>query len=403
LKVLLSAFACEPNSGSENAVGWNWALRLAEAGHDVTVLTRASSRKAVARELAQLPTKARLRFVYHDVPAMLRSENRGALHLHHLLWQWTAAHFAGRLHETEKFERVHHVTYAGLRAPSFMGRLGIPFVFGPVGGGERAPWRLRFGYGLRGLLIDYIRDIANFAVRLEPFIGLTFSQAEKVYVTSGETLRLVPRCYRDKTEIELAIGSDERATAPPRSDRPAPDGAFRVLYVGRFIYLKGMHLGLHAFARLLAMHPNARLMMVGDGPEKRTWQRLADRLGISANVDWLPWQRHEDTGAIYGRHDVLLFPSLHDPGGMVVLEAMSEGLPVVCLRLGGPGIMVTGSCGRAIDATGKKPAEIIRDLGDALIELADVTTRVPLACAARQRSRDFSWQKKVMRIYGEAS
>src|SRR5260221_1236967 len=187
LKVLLSAFACEPNSGSENAVGWNWALRLAEAGHDVTALTRASSRKAVARELAQLPTKARLRFVYQDVPAMLRSENRGALHLHHLLWQWTAAHFAGRLHETEKFERVHHVTYAGVRAPSFMGRLGIPFIFGPVGGGERAPWRLRSGYGLVTAALEMARDAANLIVRLSPMMRSTFEHASQIYVTSPGT------------------------------------------------------------------------------------------------------------------------------------------------------------------------------------------------------------------------
>ena len=65
---------------------------------------------------------------------------------------------------------MHHVTYAGLRAPSFMGRLGIPFIFGPVGGGERAPWRLRRGYSLPGLLHDTLRDVANFLTRFVPFM-----------------------------------------------------------------------------------------------------------------------------------------------------------------------------------------------------------------------------------------
>jgi glycosyltransferase involved in cell wall biosynthesis len=404
LKILLSAFACEPHQGSEPAVGWSWAVHLAEAGHDVTVLTRSCARRAIARELALPSAPSTLRVIYHDVPPAIRWSRRGGLHVHYILWQWTAAKFAKRLHITAQFERVHHVTFAGLRAPSFMGKLGIPFIFGPVGGGESAPWRLRRGYGLRGLLVDGLRDVANLAVKVELFMRRTFAQADKVYVTSRQTLRLVPRCYRGKTEIELAIAWDEHAPpTPPICQRdPPPDDVYRVLYVGRHIYFKGMYFGLHAFARLLRAYPNARLTMVGDGPQKRTWQRFAERLSLSANIDWLPWQTHAKTSVIYRRHDVLLFPSLHDSGGMVVLEAMAEGLPIVCLKIGGPGTMVNPSCGRAIDPAGKTVDGIKRELGEALIELADGRTRAALALAAREQCRNFSWQKKIARIYGEA-
>jgi len=406
LKILLSAFACEPNRGSEMGVGWNWALSLADAGHQVVVLTPSESRPAIERVTKAGLLGSRLRFEYVDVPKPLRWRARGPLHLHVALWQWLAAGFAKKLHQRERFDCVHHVTYAGLRAPSFMGKLGIPFILGPVGGGERAPWRLRRGYSLHGLIYDAARDAANLLIQFTPFMVDTFASAERIYVTSRETLRLMPRRFRNKVQIELAIGAEEESAPligrilPPR--RPQ-DRCFRVVYAGRFIDCKGMHLGLPAFARLVDADPDARLTMVGAGPEERRWRKLAEDLGIAANVEWLPWQDREAMASLYSDHDVLLFPAMHDSGGMVILEAMNHGLPVVCLKLGGPATLVNETCGYAVDPAGKDVGQVVQEMGDALTGLAQDTTRRPLAQAARLRCRDFSWREKVIRIYGLAS
>jgi glycosyltransferase involved in cell wall biosynthesis len=404
LRVLLSAFACEPDRGSEFAVGWNWALFLARAGHDVVVLTPSESRPAIERVARQTSALGHLRCVYFDVPKTLRWQARGPLHLHCILWQWLAARFARELHQREHFDCVHHVTYAGLRAPSFMGRLGIPFVFGPVGGGERAPWRLRWGYSLPGLIHDAVRDAANAMIRFTPFMIETFARAERIYVTSAETLRLLPRRFRDKAHIELAIGAEEpEATIGPIPPPRVPRGGhFRVLYAGRFVDYKGMHLGLPAFARLVEAEPAARLTMAGDGPMKCRWQKMADDLGIAANVDWLPWQGREAMAKLYADHDVLLFAAMHDTGGMVVLEAMYHGLPVVCLKLGGPATLVNASCGYAVDTARKSAAQVTAEMGDALISLARESTRIPLARGAQLRCHDFSWPEKVVRVHGLA-
>jgi glycosyltransferase involved in cell wall biosynthesis len=406
LKILLSAFACEPNKGSESGVGWSWALSLAQAGHQVVVLTRSESCPAIERIPKGALPKPHPRFVYFDVPKALRWQARGPLHLYFALWQWRAASFARKLHRREQFDCVHHVTFAGLRAPSFMGGLGIPFILGPVGGGERAPWRLRRGYSLAGLIHDAARDAANFMIQFTPFMSGMFASAERIYVTSRETLRLMPHRFRNKVQIELAIGTEEE-TAPlsGRIVRPRKrqDSYFHVLYAGRFIDSKGMHLGLPAFARLVDAEPDARLTMVGDGPAKRRWRKLAEDLGVAANVVWLPRQEHGAMASLYADHDVLLFPSMHDSGGMVVLEAMNQGLPVVCLKLGGPATLVNERCGYVVDPAGKDIAQVVREMGDGLIGLSRHSTRRPLAQAARLRSRDFSWREKVVRIYGLAS
>jgi glycosyltransferase involved in cell wall biosynthesis len=405
LKILLSAFACEPNRGSESGVGWSWVLSLAQAGHQVVVLTRSESRQRIERIPKGALPKPHPRFVYFDVPKALRWQARGPLHLYFALWQWLVASFARELHRREQFDCVHHVTFAGLRAPSFMGRLGIPFILGPVGGGERAPWRLRRGYSLLGFISDAARDVANLMIPFTPFMNDTFASAERIYVTSRDTLKLLPRRFRYKAQIELAIGAEESAPViggilPSRTRQ---EKCFRVLYAGRFIDYKGMHLGLRAFARLIEDDPEARLTMVGHGPVERRWRKLAENLGIAANVEWLPWQDREAMANLYAGYDVLLFPALHDSGGMVVLEAMNQGLPVVCLKLGGPGTLVNESCGYVVDPAGKDIAQVVRELGDGLIGLSQDSIRRPLAQAARLRGRDFSWREKVVRIYGLAS
>ncbi len=406
MKVLLSAFACEPNRGSELGVGWNWALYLAQAGHQVVVLTRSESRSAIEQAMMKTQANIDLRFEYFDVTKPLRWYARGPLHLHFALWQWQAAGFARRLHEREHFDCVHHVTFAGLRAPSFMGRLGIPFILGPVGGGERAPWRLRRGYSLSGLIYDMARDAANYMIQFTPFMMDMFARSERIYVTSRDTLALLPQRFRNKVKIELAIGAEEETPAFNGKVRPLrgpQDRRFRVLYAGRFIDCKGMHLGLPAFARLARAEPTARLTMVGEGPAKRRWRRLADELGISEFISWLPWQSQQAMTSLYASHDVLLFPAMHDSGGMVALEAMNHGLPVVCLKIGGPATLVNESCGYAIDPAGKDVEEVVVEMGGALIRLARVPARQSFAEAARKRCRDFSWREKVVRIYGLAS
>jgi glycosyltransferase involved in cell wall biosynthesis len=403
MKVLLSAFACEPHVGSEHAVGWNWAVSLQRAGHDVVVITRSQSRAAIERALAGV--KEAPRFAYFDVAKAFRWQKRGPLHAHVILWQWLAAEFACTLHRREQFDRVHHVTYAGLRAPSFMGKLGIPFIFGPVGGGERAPWHLRLGYGPMCMAIEAARDAANLLVRLTPFMKSTFHQASHIYVTSPETLAIIPRRYRCKTHIELAIGIDgpgiegvsEAGKASPTTAR---GGGLRVLYAGRFVDYKGMHVGLRGFARLAHKDPAARLTMVGEGPSKRRWLRLVQSLGVERQVDWVGWQSGASMQEVYARHDVLLFPALHDTGGMVALEAMCQGLPVVCLKLGGPAALVNESCGRVVDPEGKTVADIATELGDALLLLSDATVLRELSGGARARCKEFSWSRKVARLYG---
>lgn len=398
LRILLSAYACEPDKGSEPGIGWRWALNLSESGHDVHVITRSNNRDDIEAALRRNPVQ-RLSVAYYDLPVWARWWKRGGrgVYLYYLLWQWGAFLVARKLCRHYRFDIVHHITFGVFRQPSFMAFLGVPFVFGPVGGGERAPHGLRRSFPLSGKLKDFLRDVANAAVKIDPIMHGVFSRSAVILCKTRETLEAIPSRYRTKCQVQLEIGTSGVVTSAAHDN-----DALRLLYVGRLVYLKGVHLALRAFAKLLERHPDVRFTIVGSGPEQPRLQKLADQLGVQHAVDWVPWLARSEVLGIYSKHDVLLFPSLHDSSGNVVLEALANGTPVVCLNLGGPGVLVDDRCGIRVDARDER--EAIAGLSDALRSLAEdrqLCRRMGKAATARALG-DFSWRhqtEKMNRIY----
>lgn len=408
LKLLMSAYACEPGKGSEPGVGWRWALETAALGHEVWVITRENNRSGIERMLQrkhELPCPVRnLHFVYYDLPAWARWWKRGrhGVHLYYLLWQWDAWLRAKALHEEQQFDAVHHITFGVTRHPSFMGRLGIPFIVGPLGGGENAPLRLRQHLSFIGQIKEAVRDVVNKLSRFDPWVNQMYAQASLILLKTPQSLAWLPPIYRHKARCMLEIGVD-RAVADARRIVPFKSHqALHVLYVGRFLHWKGMDLGLRAIARLRDRGVAVRLTMIGQGPEKERWQMLTAELKLAYDVTWVPWMPQKDLLQAYQTFDCLLFPSLHDSSGNVVLEAMASGLPVVCLGLGGPAEIVNEHCGRVIGVEGNSADDIVEDIADTLAQLAANPTLVrQLRGGALARAQEFSWRKIVGNVWGE--
>lgn len=396
MKVLLSAYACEPGKGSEPGVGWRWAIEIARRGHQVTVLTRANNRANIEAGVAADPDyPTTIQFAYFDLPSWaLRLKRRaGVVLLYYAFWQWGAYRLAKRLHKTQRFDLVHHLTFVTIRNFSLMGRLGIPFVLGPVAGGETSPFWLRWYTGWRGGLADTVRDIANMLSRFDPILRDGLAKAKVIAVTTPQTLRLIPQKYQKKSRCVLQIGIDETSGQGKLNPEQR---CTRILYVGNFLYLKGMCIGLDAFAKALEHNPNLGLTMVGKGPEEKRWGEHAQRLGVAERIEWLPWLPQSKLMELYAQHGLLLFPSLHDSGGQAVLEALSHGLPVVCLKLGGPGEIVNNNCGRSIPTDHGDYERLTDEMAQALLHFTDSPDAWSRASAmAREEATKWSWAARV--------
>jgi glycosyltransferase involved in cell wall biosynthesis len=397
MKILLSAYACEPHKGSEPAVGWNWLLALVQQGHDVSVVTRENNRAHIEAQI--WVQSLSIKHIYYDLPAWCRRWKRwpGGLYLYYLLWQIGAYRRARIIHRASPFDVVHHITFVTFRQPSFMGGLGIPFILGPIGGGETSPRHLRSGLALSGRLQETLRDMLIGVARHDPLMLRTFSKASLIACTTEETLQRLPRRFRHKCIILPAIGIDP----PPESISFAPLPPMPTfLFIGRLLYWKGLHLVLRAMPEVLRQLPNARLKVVGEGKDARWLKQVAEECGVAASVDWVPNLPYHEIATVYRDHVAFVFPSLHDSGGLVVLESLAAQLPVICLSLGGPGIFVDSSCGMVINPAGKSEDLIQRCIAHAMVDLAQQPAmREPLVAGCAARARRFSWQNAARQLY----
>lgn len=398
LRILLSAYACRSDRGSEPGIGWNWAIELSRLGHDVTVITRNDNRESIEKGLmaADFPN---LHFFYWDLPSWMQRYRTAGEHLYYRAWQFGAYRWARSRIRSCTFDLIHHITYGSLRDASFMGLLGVPFIFGPAGGGESTPRTLRKGFMFHARLSEALRGLSNRVIRFDPLLRITFSSARLIAVTTNDSKELLPRKYQCKAVIQQAIGTS--SPPAPRVIAPKPaNRTMRVIFVARLIHWKGGHLAIRAVAQALREHPDTTLTICGDGPESERLHSLAEELGIANVVDWSGWLPRERILQMYSDHDVLLFPSLHDSGGLAVLEAMTEGLPVVCLDLGGPGTIVNNSCGRVISTRNADESTVVNRLASAISELASSPALLTqLQTGALKEAHRYSWKRIVTQLY----
>jgi glycosyltransferase involved in cell wall biosynthesis len=403
LKVLISAYSITPHGSSEQGVGWNWSVQAAR-NHEVWVLTNSFPRRSITAEMEEHPNP-NLHFVYYSTPKEVAMRDiahkfHPVFYPNYLAWQATAIKTARRLHHEIGFDVAQHVTWASYRFPSVLAAVDVPFIWGPIGGGETAPARLYPQLGLRPALGEVVRETSNWLTRLDPFVRRTASRATRILVTSEETKNKLPGSARKKAEVYPAIGLSlqeldaEVCRAPEDEER---GGVARLLFAGRLVSWKGCNFAIQALAQLLSTGTRARLTVAGVGPNLDSLKTLAYNLGVAEHVDFLGNVPRAEVLRLCQTHDVFVFPSLHDSGGVAVLEAMYLGLPVVCLDLGGPAISV-GDAGVRVAA--HNVDQIVDDLASSIRRiLNDDAFRRDITTRARERVIQlYDWDHKAQYI-----
>lgn len=396
MRVLISAYACEPEKGSEPADGWNWVMQIARF-HEVWVITRANNRRPIEKALVS-PALPNVHWVYFDLPHWMRFWKKGERghRLYYYLWQ-IGVYFIGRnLDSLLRYDLVHHVTFGKYWIPSFVGLLGAPFVWGPVGGGESAPKAFWRDFSVRGKSYEVLRDFARSFACIDPATLSVARRARVALATTEETAARLRRLGARQVVVHPQFGMTQEdmeffRLLPVRLEAP-----FRLISMGRLVHWKGYHLALRAFARLHTIHPDSEYWIVNEGPEMNRLRSLARDLGVENNVTFLgklPTIR--DVYSKLAQCDVLVHPALHEAFGNVCLEALAGGRPVICLDIGGPALQVTQDTGIKVPAI--YPEQVVGDLTTAMERLAkNPMLRVCMGNAARRRVREcFDWADKA--------
>lgn len=393
MKVLVSAYACEPGRGSEPEVGWQTATHLAQL-HEVTVLTRANNRPIIDKGLATL-RGAHPAFIYYDLPGwLIWLKKRGmSVAIYYFLWQFGARlHMRGKL---EPFDLIHHCTFNSFRQPGFWWLTKKAVVIGPLGGGQVCPWNF-LPWFRKQLLYEIFRSLTVLCGYVLPQILTSMLSARRILVANTDTLKCIPWFFRAK-----AVQMLETAVLPEqvieRTEQPH-SGPTRFLWISRLDKLKGGELAIRAFALALAENPEIRLTMGGAGPEEKPLLALIKRLGIAHAVDWRGRIPKEEVTSVMAAHDAFLFTSLRDTSGNVMLEAMAVGMPIITFAHHGAVEISTAETALQIPVTSSR--ETIAQMKGAMLQLAaDPALARRLGLAGQERVKEkFTWKAQAMRL-----
>jgi glycosyltransferase involved in cell wall biosynthesis len=296
-------------------------------------------------------------FHYVDYPTKkLRSEK-----MRYLLWQWAAVKSARELNDTEGFDVVHHTTYGSVHVPTQLWRIGVPTVFGPVGGGQIAPESMLEYFG-SDKKKERARTLLTRAIKYSPFHRYWLSKMSSVLVANRETFDLVRFMGRKDAEMmfDVIIPDDFVALSPRRfEDNPRP---LKILWVGTMRPRKGLALSLDILAKV---RTPATLTILGNGFEEGVVRSMIAARKLTDRVIWenrrLPWAEVKEA---YLTHDVMLFNSLRETGGAQLAESMALGLPIITLNMHGPAELVPEGVGLKVDV--RNPQQVINDTAAAI-------------------------------------
>lgn len=411
-RMLLIAEAANPEWASVPLVGWSLASAIA-AQTEAHIVTQVRNREAFlraglveGRDFTAIDTERIERPLWQAAKRLGLGEKGGwtilaamssVLYPYFERQVWKT--FGSRIQAGE-FDVVHRITPVMPTATGSLARrcraAGVPFILGPINGG--APWPKGFA-DLRAKEREWLSMVRG-AYRLNPGWRRMLNASSVILCGSGFALAGIPESYRRKAMLMPENGID-----PSRFTRMAvQDGSLplRACFIGRLVPYKGAALAIEAAAPFLAAG-QMTFDIIGDGPERQALQAQVTAAGLADAVTFHGWLNHRQVQDVAVNSHALLFPSIREFGGGVVLEAMALGLVPVIVDYAGPGELVDDAVGFKVPIA--EAAEIVANLRSLLGRLvSDPSVLANKAKVARERiTRDFLWSAKAARIIEIAS
>lgn len=405
-RILLSAYYFSPYKGSESAVGWNVATRLAKH-NDVTVLTGDVAESCPHRadlqrwQAEHIPTPGlAVEYIPPDA-SISRYEcwhNKPGLwflwYKAYKKWQRLAYQRARQLHADKPFDLTHHLTVIGYREPGYLWQLPIPFVWGPINGADGIPWPYYPALG-RSCIPPLLRDLCNrMQMRLPGRHHRAARAAKHIWSVTPADYRMVKNLWGHDTELMIETGCTPELTAGPRVRLESEP--IRLVYSGLFLARKALPLLFQALRHLPSKF-SWHLDILGDGPCRDAWQKQAITLGINSGITWHGQLPRDHALTVMRLGHILVHPSLKEGTPHVVLEALALGMPVLCHDACGMGTAVNDTCGIKVPLL--NPATSIAGFAHAIecfMNDSELLTR--LSTGAMARAHELSWDNKVNQI-----
>jgi glycosyltransferase involved in cell wall biosynthesis len=407
-KILLLAYPVSPTRGSEFSVAWNYINEMSK-DNSIVVLYGVSGKHLGDMEEIENWRKTNsiqnVRFV--PVPPNGLTERLNYLNRRAILpaafyiafrsWQWQAYQKATELIKTETFDLVHYLNPIGYREPGYLWKLGLPYMWGPIGGMPNLPARLFKTLSFRARIAFIIKNLANTVqINFNMRLNKAISSTDLLLAATSENQLMIwkkfnkPAIYFPENGI---INSDFYLNTNILSYKKGD--LFKLIWIGSIDARKSLILLLEALSKIGSK--NWQLDIVGDGPLAPAMHEFAHERQINKRVNWHGYINRPEVMRLLQFAHTHVITSIREGNPTVLLEAMTRGVPSITLNHCGMKDVVCGKCGIKIEV--QSYDQIITDLAEAIYELINSPEEVNrLSAGVRECAMHHSWDNRRMAL-----
>lgn len=397
MNILINAYACAPNWGSEQGMAWHWITELAKM-HNLYVITEGEWKKEIEEAVALLDVKDNIHFYYNPVSDKIRTMcwNQGdwRFYWYYRKWQKKTLTIARQICSEHRIDIIHQLNMIGFREPGYLWNIyDTHYIWGPVGGMEIVPLSYLSGMPLSKKTKYIVKNMLNhLQIRYSTRVCKAIHRADIVIAATQGTYNSFVKLHHIKPVYMNEAGCTilEQHTAH-NFNKDQLD----ILWVGRFLDTKKLDIAIRTIAKVKDLPVFLHIVGNGSDTENAMYQQMADKMGISNNIKWYGKLANKKVQEMMNQMDLFLFTSVLEGTPHVVLEAITNCLPILCIDTCGQGQLVNEAIGWKVPLTNPQQnstdfAAILRRI---IINRDEIKQK---SDNCKQRQRKLSWENKLV-------
>jgi glycosyltransferase involved in cell wall biosynthesis len=338
--------------GSEPGMAWNWCIHLAQHC-ELHIITEGEFRSQIEATLPALPQGKNMHFYYNPVPEKVRKMcwNQGdwRFYKYYKDWQIKTYQVALEIIRENHIDILHQLNMIGFREPGFLWKIEhIPFIWGPINAKESIPFGYFDAASFRYKLFFYLKTFINrLQLKHSNSVKSALSKASFVIAASTDSAVSLSKYHNIIPIIinESGCSTDSRNLLQTNK---SDNSIFELLWVGRFIFTKQLKLALDTIMHLKSK--NIRLHIVGGNKQDEIkWKSYVEAYSIQENFVWHGKITQDEVQHLMRNAHLFFFTSIFEGTPHVVLEAISNALPILCFNTCGQGDCVNEKVGIKIE------------------------------------------------------
>lgn len=399
INILVNAYAVNPYWGSEQGLGWHWVVNLAHYCN-VYVITEGEFKDNIEKAIRQLPQSKNLHFYYNPLSDKVRRMcwNQGdwRFYWYYRKWQKKTLEIAKTIIANNKIDVIHQLNMIGFREPGYLWEIKeIPFIWGPIGGMELMPINYLESASFAQKAIIYLKNtLNNYQTKHGIRVGKAINQADKLIAAVKGVKNKIEQYYDKEVILINETGCNVKGYKKHIS---LDNETLKLLWVGKFDFRKQLGLAIKIIAELKDLKIELHIVGGGTEAEEAYYRDLAIKSGINEMCHWHGIIENESVQKLMCECDLLLFTSIMEGTPHVVLEAISNCLPIICFDICGQSGAVNECVGVKIPLTSFKQS--IYDFAKQIRLLyANRQCLLHMSAACANRQEELSWENKARQM-----